>query len=200
MNYDLNHDYILISPENEINEFIENNDNTFEILNTINPLLVNHFPNTVFSLELCDKLEWTTEEKLLINVHVNEQTFFNGILTHFNEIYEKIDYLIEDIFCPIVLFPYLSNESYDKMGCDSAINLIAKTAYFNSDFDKNLQREMSLREIPKSQMKKEIIEYCTDNPNPDLSDIVFDLQLDLFDVDSMIDEIESEGMELNVKW
>lgn len=200
MKHDLNQNYILISPENEICAFIDNNENTLEILNSINPLLVNHFPNTTFSLELCDKLGWTTEEKLLINVHVSEKVFFNGILTHFNAIYEKIDYLIEDIFCPIVLFPYLSNDSYDKMGCDSAINLIAKTAYFNSDFDKNLQREMSLREIPKSQMKKEIIEYCTNNPNPDLSDIVFDLQLDLFDVDGIIDEIESEGMKLDVKW
>ncbi len=200
MKYDLNQKFKLISPENKINKFVETNDKTFEILNTISPLLVNYFPDTTFSLELCDRLEWTTEEKLLINVHVNEHTFFNGILTHFNEIYEKIDYLIEDIFCPIVLFPHLSNESYDKMGCDSAINLIAKTAYFNSDFDKNLQREMSLREIPKSQMKREIIEYCRNNPNPDLSDIVFDLQLDLFDVDTIIDEIESEGLELNVKW
>ena len=102
--------------------------------------------------------------------------------------------------CPIVLFPHLSNESYDKRSYDSAINLIARTAYFNNDFDRNMQREMTIRDIPKSQMKKEIIEYCRDNPNPDLSDIVYDLQLDLFDVDSLIDEIESEGIELNVKW
>ena len=200
MKYDLNQNYILISPKNEIDDFIENNDNTFEILNFINPLLVNHFPNTTFSLELCDKLEWTTEEKLLVNVPVSEQTFFNDVLGHFNDIYEKIDYLLEDIFCPIVLFPDLSNESYDRMESDSVINLIARNAYFNNDFDKNLQREMSLRDIPKSQMKKEILEYCQNNPNPDLSDIVFDLQLELFDVDDIIDEIESEGIDLNVKW
>ena len=192
--------YILISPENEINEFIEKNEATSEILKTIEPLLVKHFPNTVFSLELCNCLEWTTEEKLLLNVHIEETMFFNGILTHFNEIYEKIDYLIEDIMCPIVLFPHLSNDSYDKMSYESAINLIARTAYFNNDFDKNMQREMTLRDIPKSQMKKEIIEYCRDNPNPDLSDIVYNLQLDLFDVDGLIDEIESEGTQLNVKW
>lgn len=192
--------YILFSPENEINEFIENNENASEILTEIEPLLSRHFPNTAFSLELCNCLEWTTEEKLLLNVHIDEKMFFNGILRHFNEIYENIDYLIEEIMCPIVLFPHLSNESYDKMSYDSAINLIARTAYFNNDFDRNMQREMTIRDIPKSQMKMEIIEYCRDNPNPDLSDIVYDLQLDLFDVDSLIDEIESEGIELNVKW
>lgn len=196
----LNMNYILKSPENEINEFIKSNENTLEILAIIEPLLIKHFPDTVFSLELCNCLEWTTEEKLLLNVHIEEKMFFNGILTHFNEIYEKIDYLIEDMMCPVVLFPHLSNDSYEKMSYNSAINLIARTAYFNNDFDKNMQREMTLREIPKEQMKKEIIEYCNMHQNPDLSDIVFDLQLDLFDVDSLIDEIESEGLKLNVKW
>lgn len=200
MKYNLNENYILISPENNIFEFIEHNENALEILNSVNPLLANHFPDSTFSLELCDKLEWTTEEKLLVNVHVSEKTFFNGILGDFNEIYEKIGNLREDTLCPIVLFPYLSCKSYDRTGCNSAINLIAKTAYFNNDFDKNLQREMTLREIPKSQMKKEIIEYCADMPNPDISDIVFDLQLDLFDVDELIDEIENDGMKLNIKW
>ena len=200
MKYDLNQNYILLSPKNEINRFIDNNENTLEILKTINPLLIKHFPDSEFSLELCDKLEWTTEEKLLVNVHVSEKTFFNGILTDFNEIYERIDYLTEDKFCPVVLFPDSANEAYDKMSYNSAINLIARAAYFNNDFDKNMQREMTLREIPKSQMKMEIIEYCANNPKPDLSDIVFDLQLDLFDVDSIIDEIESEGIKLNVKW
>ncbi len=192
--------YNLISPENEINEFIEENENTLEILTIIKPHLMNHFPDAAFSLELCDELEWTTERKLLLNVHVEEKTFFNGILNHFNDIYNEIDYLIEGIFCPIVLFPNLSNESYDKMSYNSAINLVARTAYFNNDFDKNMQREMTVREIPKNQMRKEIIEYCKNNPNPDISDISYDLQLDLFDVDSMIDEIEDKGMNLNVKW
>ncbi len=199
MEYDLSQ-YRLVSPENEINEFVENNEYTLEILKSIHPLLIEHFSDGGFSLEISDKLEWTTEEKLLVNVPVSKQTFFNDVLGHFNDIYEKIGHLLEDIFCPIVLFPDLSNESYDRMGSDSTINLIAKNTYFNSDFDKNLQREMSLRDIPKSQMKKEILEYCQDNPNPDLSDIIFDLQLDLFDVDSIIDEIESEGIDLNVKW
>lgn len=200
MNHDIDKNYNLISSQQDINNFIENNENTLEILNAIRPQLIKHFPNSKLSLELCNKLEWTTEEKLLVNVSVGEETFFNGMLTHFNEIYQKINPLLDDIFCPIVLFPNLSNEKYDKMSYYSVINLVARTAYFNSDFDKNMQREMSLREIPKHQMEKEIIEYCRNHPNPDFSDIVYYLQLDIFDVDETIDELESKGMELNVKY
>ena len=126
--------------------------------------------------------------------------FFNEMITHFNEIYETINPLIEDIFCPIVLFPDLGNDKYDKFSYDCAINLIARTSYFNSDFDKNLQREMSLRDIPKSQKEKEIIEYLNIHENVDLSDLVFDLQLDLFDVDDILDELAEKGIDLNVKY
>lgn len=200
MDYEIEKNYQLISPKQDIYKFIESNENTLEILNAIKPQLMKHFSNSEISLELCNKLEWTTEKKLLVNVSVGEETFFNGMLTHFNDIYSKIDPLLEDIFCPIVLFPHLSNEKYDKMGYYSVINLVARTAYFNSDFDKNIQREMSLREIPKHQMEKEIIEYCNRHPNPDFSDIVYYLQLDIFDVDEIIDELEQKGIKLNVKY
>ena len=195
-----NNEYTLISPENQIKKFIEENENTREILEVIKPQLKKHFPNSKFSLEICNRLTWTTETKLLVNVNVSEEMFFNGMLAHFNEIYESINPLIEDIFCPIVLFPDLENDKYDKFSYDCAINLIARTSYFNSDFDKNMQREMSLRDIPKSQKEKEIIEYCKKHPHPDLSDIVFDLRLDLFDVDDIIEELESSGMDLNVEY
>ena len=98
--------------------------------------------------------------------------------------------MTEDILCPVVLFPQLSNERYDKRGYNSTINVIARQSYFNNSFDKNLQREMTLRDIPKSQKEKEIIEYCQKHPHPDLSDVVFDLQLDLFDVDEIVDELD----------
>ena len=195
-----NNEYILISPENQIKKFIENNENTKEILEVIMPQLKKHFPNSKLSLEICNRLTWTTETKLLVNVNVSEEMFFNGMLTHFNEIYETINPLIEDIFCPIVLFPDLGNDKYDKFSYDCAINLIARTSYFNSDFDKNMQREMSLRDIPKSQKEKEIIEYLNIHENVDLSDLVFDLQLDLFDVDDILDELAEKGIDLNVKY
>ena len=200
MNYNLKRDYEFVSPENEINEFINTNKNTIEILNEIRPDLVKYFPDSTVSLEISDELDWTTERKLLVNVSVEEETFFNQILLYFNEIYRKIDYLIEDIFCPIVLFAELGNDNYDRMSYYSAINLIARTAYFNSDFDKNMQREMTLREIPKSQKKEEILEYCKNHPSADISDIVFDLRLDLFDVDEIIDKLKEEGKKLEVKF
>jgi hypothetical protein len=43
----------------------------------------------------------------LLNVHVGEEMFFNGMLNHFNDIYAEIEPLIDDMLCPIVLFPYL---------------------------------------------------------------------------------------------
>lgn len=195
-----NNEYTLISPENQIKKFIEENENTREILEVIKPQLKKHFPNSKFSLEICNRLTWTTETKLLVNVNVSEEMFFNGMLAHFNEIYESINPLIEDIFCPIVLFPDLENDKYDKFSYDCAINLIARTSYFNSDFDKNMQREMSLRDIPKSQKEKEIIEYLNIHENVDLSDLVFDLQLDLFDVDEILDELAEKGFEINVRY
>ena len=200
MKNDLKETYTLVSSEESIDEFIKSNENTLEILNAIRPKLTEHFPDSEFSLELCDELKWTTEPKLLVNVHIDHETFFNGLLRHFNEIYDGIGYLTEDIFCPVVLFADLSNDSYERMEYDCAINLIARTAYFNGDFDRNFQREMTLRDIPKSQKRREIIEYCIKHPSADISDIVYDLQLDLFDVDDIIDELESEGMKLDVKY
>lgn len=160
--------------------------------------LNNHFPNCKLSLEVCDKLTWSSESKLLVNINVSEEMFFNGMLNHFNEIYDYISPIIEDQLCPVVLFPNLSNDKYDKFGRFSAINLIARTSYFNNDFDENFQREMVLREIPKEQQVEEIIEYCKSHENPNISDMVFDLQLDLFDVDRIIDELEEDGINLNV--
>lgn len=85
MSYNLKDSYTIISPEVEINEFIETNENTLEILNVIKPQLIKFFP------------------------------------------------------------------------------------------------------IPKSQKVEEIIEYCKKNPLPDISDLVYELQLDLFDADDIID-------------
>ena len=190
----------LISPECEINEFIKSNENVTEILSVIMPQLIKYFPKSEFSLEICDKLEWTTERKLLVNVSASEEMFFNEILDDFIAIYESIESLIEDIFCPIVLFPDLGNEKYKRFTNCSPINLIANTAYFNNSFDKNMQREMSIRDIPKSQQEKEIIEYCDIHENVDLSDLIFDLQLDLFDVDEILDELSQKGIELDVNY
>ena len=66
-----NNEYILISPENQIKKFIEENENTREILEAITPQLKKHFPNSKLSLEICNSLTWTTETKLLVNVNVS---------------------------------------------------------------------------------------------------------------------------------
>ena len=60
MKIDLENDYTLISHE-EIKTFVENNQETLTLLNALKPQLKQHFPKTNFSLEVCDRLEWTTD-------------------------------------------------------------------------------------------------------------------------------------------
>jgi hypothetical protein len=183
----LNGNYILISPENQIKDFVDSNEDTLRIINAMEPHLIRHFPQTKFSLELCDDLGWTTETKLLLNVHVDEEMFFNGMLDHFNDIYKEIEPVIGDIENTVVLFPAIIGKDFDKLNNNSEINLIARTAYFNNYNNGVIQREMSFRDIPKSQQVDEIIEYCKTHDNPNISDIVYDLQLSLFEVDDIID-------------
>lgn len=119
-----------------------------------------------------------------------------------NIIYKEIEPIIEDILCPVVLFPEIENRNFDeiKMKNNSAVNLIAGTAYFNNDRNGIIQREMTLREIPKEQQVEEIINYCQHHDKPNLSDLLFELQLDLFEVDAIIDELEEKGINLNVEY
>ncbi|WP_296804979.1 hypothetical protein [uncultured Methanobrevibacter sp.] len=194
------HDFELISSEKEINNFISRNKNTLKILKALKPQLNKHFPNYNYSLELCEKLGWTTETKLLLNIEVSEKMFFNGMLKDFNDIYKEIEPLLENIENTVVLFPVIRNKEFEKMDNNSAINLIARTAYFNNYNNGIIQREVSFREIPKSQQEKEIIEYCKTHENPNISDIVYDLQLQLFDVDDILTELEEKGIEMKVKY
>ena len=196
----LNNDYTLISPKPRIIEFFKKNENTLKIIKEMEPHLTKNFPNNKFSLEICDELGWTTETKLLLNVQVTHEIFFNGILDHFNDIYKQIEPVIEDIENTVVLFPDINDVNIDKMSNTNAVNVIARTAYFNNYNDGIIQREMSFRDIPKDQQIKEIMEYCRTHQNPNISDIVYDLQLKLFDVDDIISELEERGIELNVKY
>lgn len=192
--------YILISSKKRIEEFIRENQDTLNIIRAMGPHIKSHFPYNDLSLEVCDNLGWTTETKLLLNVSVDENMFFNGMLDHFNDIYAEIESVIEDIENTVVLFPKIIGKDYDKMSNTSAINLIARTAYFNNYNDGIVQREMSFREIPKPQQVQEIIEYCKNHENPNISDIVYDLQLELFAVDNILDELNEKGIKLNVKY
>ena len=197
---ELNNNYILNSPEKRINEFITAKEDTLKILSAMEPHLNRYFPNNELSLEICDDLGWTTESKLLVNVRVSQEMFFNGILDHFNDIYKEIEPVIEDIENTVVLFPKINDIDPDRMSNTNAINVIARTAYFNNFNGGIIQREMSFRQIPKSQQIEEVVEYCRTHDNPNISDIVYDLQLELFDVDDIISELEEKGTILNVKY
>ena len=185
-------DFELKSPE-EIEKFINDNEKTVEILNAMEPHLKKYFPKSRYSLEVCDELNWTSETKLLLNVNVSEKVFFNGILNNFNNIYSEIEPLIEDILCPVVLFPKIINKQFDRMDNNCAINLIARTAYFNNDYDGSVESEISLRDIPREQQKQEIIYYCNTHEDIWAPDIVDELLLDYDDVNEILEELEKEG-------
>ena len=188
----ISNDFELKSPE-EIEKFINDNEKTVEILNAMEPHLKKYFPKSRYSLEVCDELNWTSETKLLLNVNVSEKVFFNGILNNFNNIYSEIEPLIEDILCPVVLFPKITNKQFDRMDNNCAINLIARTAYFNNDYDDSVESEISLRDIPREQQKQEIIAYCNTHEDIWAPDIVDELLLDYDDVNEILEELEKEG-------
>ncbi|WP_298523751.1 hypothetical protein [uncultured Methanobrevibacter sp.] len=194
----LNNNYQLISP-NQVNDFINSNERTIEIINAMEPPLNSFFPEAELSLKVCDKLNWTSETKLLLNVRVGEEMFFNGLLDHFNEIYAEIEPLIEDILCPVVLFPEIKNKSFDKFTDNSAINLIARTAYFNNDYDGSIECEINLRDIPREQQKEEIINYCKTHDDIWAPDIVDELLLDYDDVYEILEELEKEGKIIEIE-
>ena len=180
------------SPE-RIEKFIAENEKAIEIINAIEPHLLKHFPQSRCTLEVCNELGWTSETKILLNVCVKEEMFFNGILDHFNEIYAEIEPLTEDILCPVVLFPEIKNKEFDKFGNNSAINLIARTAYFNNDYDGSIECEINLRDIPHEQQKEEIINYCKTHDDIWAPDIVDELHLDYDDICEILEELEKEG-------
>ena len=49
-----------------------------------------------------------------------------------NDIYKEIEPVIEDIENTVVLFPEIIDKNFDKLSNTSAINVIARTAYFNN--------------------------------------------------------------------
>ena len=188
----LSNDYKLISP-GSVEDFIGKNEVSMDIIAAMDPHLHQFFPNAEFSLEVSNQIDWTTETKLILNVGVCEEIFFNGMLDCFNEIYARIDPLIDDILCPVVLFPQIKDKYFDKMPNNSAINLIARTAYFNNDYDDSIECEIGLRDIPKAQQKQEIIEYCRTHDDIFALDIEKELQIDFLEVCEILDELEKEG-------
>ena len=190
---ELNSKYILISPET-IDKFINENKITIKLLNQIEQPLKSNFPNSKISLEVCNQLEWTDDAKLLVNICVNKNMFFNGILDNFNNVYKEIQPILDEYVSTIVLFPEIRDENLNsvRMNSNSAINLIARTAYFNTYNGYEIQREITLRDIPKKQRKEEIISYCETHNILDSWKIAEELRLETNEVEEILDELKNE--------
>ena len=61
-------------------------------------------------------------------------------------------------------------------------------------FDIPVIEEITLRDIPYAQQKEEIIEYCRKKKRVFLSEIAYDLKLDLGDVYNITNELVEEGI------
>lgn len=193
MENNLNENYTLISPEN-IEEFIEENKITIQLLKQIETPLKENFPNSRISLEVCDDLEWTDDTKLLVNIQVSENMFFNGILDNFNNIYKEIQPILDEYVSTIILFPEITGKNLNnvRMNNNSALNLIARTAYFNTYTNYEIQREITLRDIPKKQRKEEIISYCETHNILDSWKIAEELRLETNEVEEILEELKKE--------
>lgn len=193
MENNLNENYTLISPKN-IEEFIEENKITIQLLKQIETPLKENFPNSRISLEVCDDLEWTDDAKLLVNIQVSENMFFNGILDNFNNIYKEIQPIIDEYVSTIILFPEIIGKNLNnvRMNSNSALNLIARTAYFNTYTNYEIQREITLRDIPKKQRKAEIISYCETHNILDSWKIAEELRLETNEVEEILEELKKE--------
>ena len=102
--------------------------------------------------------------------------------------------MIEDVFCPIVLFPGIQNKNFEKWNNYSVINLMARTSYFNNDYDGTIEREITIRDIPYEQQKQEIIEYCKTHDDIWVPEIEAKLQIDYNNVYDILNELEKEGI------
>ena len=166
------------------------------MLEIIEKPLNNHFPNSKISLEVCKDLEWSDDEKLLVNIAVSEDMFFNGILDSFNSIYQETQSILDEYVSTILLFPEIKNKNLDsvKMKSNSAVNLIARTAYFNTYNNYEIEKEITLRDIPKHQRKNEIIIYCQTHDLLDSWDIANELRLETTEVEEILEELVCEGI------
>lgn len=80
------------------------------------------------------------------------------------------------------------------MNNNSAINLIARTSYFNNDYGGSVEQEIQIKNIPRKQKKEEIIQYCHDHDDIFAQDIEEALQLDFNDISEILDKLEEEGI------
>jgi hypothetical protein len=187
--------YILISPKT-VEKFIKENEITLKLLNDIELPLKENFPDSKISLEVCDDLEWVDDAKLLVNMSVDENMFFNGILDNFNNVYKEIQTYLDEYVSTIVLFPEINGKDLTpiRMNSNSAHNLIARTAYFNPGCNYEINIEITLREIPREQRREEILDYCKSHDTIDSSEIAFELRLESYEVNEILEELKNENI------
>ena len=117
--------------------------------------------------------------------------FLNGVLDKFNAIYKEAQPILDEYVSTIVLFPEIQTRNLDsvRMNSNSIVNVIARIAYFNTYHDYEIEKEITLRDIPKEQMKKEILEYIGTHNAFDSGKIAEELKLETGEVEEILEEL-----------
>ena len=74
----------------EIHEFIQQNEGLIQLLNETKPHLLNRFPNGEFELQAHEDITGEGCDKLYVNIFVDDITFNNGFMDGIHEIHGKL--------------------------------------------------------------------------------------------------------------
>lgn len=85
----LNEFYELTEP-NKIHCFIKRHENLLELLDKTKPYLKETFPQGEFELEMYCDLSGEGDHSLLVNIHVDDETFNNGFMLKIHHVNMKI--------------------------------------------------------------------------------------------------------------
>ncbi len=81
--------YELTEPE-KVHCFIKKHENLLELLDKAKPYLKETFPQGDFELEMYCDLSGEGDHSLLVNIHVDDETFNNGFMHKINRVNMKI--------------------------------------------------------------------------------------------------------------
>ena len=103
--------YELKNPK-KIHDFIKMHENPLELLDEAKPYLLETFPQGEFELEMYCDLSGEEDHSLLVNIHVDDETFNNGFMHKIHHVNMKILPIQKklNIFSEFGLMPGVRNQ------------------------------------------------------------------------------------------
>ena len=79
-----------ITEPSKVKCFIKKHENLLELLDKVKPYLKETFPQGEFELEVYCDLSGEEDHSLLVNIHVDDETFNNGFMFKIHHVNRKI--------------------------------------------------------------------------------------------------------------